>query len=321
MPLTGGEFVTIVDTAKIQQKRHQKVDTSKPTEVPVSISLQTSKGLEILKTAVTVEGEMQADQLVNIEAPGETRYAKDDNQPETLTLNGASIDLTASAKKDRDISVTALRRVDMPALDNGMVNLTVGASSYRFLPHGTQFSEAQTVQIQYNPQAIPEGFSPHDIQTYYFNENENRWVALDKIEVDEASHTIVSTTDHFTDMINAVAKAPDMPETSAMTPTTFSGMSAADPSSQVNLMPAPTANSQGSANISYPLQLPAGRHNMTPSLALNYNSMDKNGMLGMGWHLSLPSVGIDTRWGVPRYDTALETETYTFAGQQLAPKV
>src|SRR5262245_56626272 len=39
----------------------------------------------------------------------------------------------------------------------------------------------------------------------------------------------------------------------------------------------------------------------------------------MGWDLSVPSVTVDTRWGVPRYDGKLETETYLFGGEELTP--
>jgi len=36
--------------------------------------------------------------------------------------------------------------------------------------------------------------------------------------------------------------------------------------------------------------------------------------MGLNWSLSIPSVDIHTGWGVPRYDSSLETETYTLSG-------
>src|SRR5690606_14269310 len=35
--------------------------------------------------------------------------------------------------------------------------------------------------------------------------------------------------------------------------------------------------------------------------------------------LSLPTIEIDTRWGVPRFSASQETETYLFEGEQLSP--
>ena len=58
---------------------------------------------------------------------------------------------------------------------------------------------------------------------------------------------------------------------------------------------------------------------MQPQLAIQYNSSGGNGWLGLGWDLSVPSISIDTRWGVPRYRADKETETYMFNGQQLSP--
>ncbi len=50
---------------------------------------------------------------------------------------------------------------------------------------------------------------------------------------------------------------------------------------------------------------------MQPQLAVQYSSGGGNGWMGLGWDLSTQAVSIDTRWGVPRYDADLETETYT----------
>ena len=77
--------------------------------------------------------------------------------------------------------------------------------------------------------------------------------------------------------------------------------------------------------MSYPIDVPAGRNGMQPQLALTYNSAGGNGWLGVGWDIVTPLIEIDTRWGVPRYDTGQidgtprETETYLLNGEQLAP--
>lgn len=57
---------------------------------------------------------------------------------------------------------------------------------------------------------------------------------------------------------------------------------------------------------------------MTPNLGIQYNSDGGNGWLGEGWNMPVPSITIDTKWGVPRYDTAKETETYLLSGTMLS---
>ena len=42
-------------------------------------------------------------------------------------------------------------------------------------------------------------------------------------------------------------------------------------------------------------------------------------MAWLGWNLSIPSISVETRWGVPRYDPAKESETYLMSGEQLSP--
>ncbi len=81
----------------------------------------------------------------------------------------------------------------------------------------------------------------------------------------------------------------------------------------------PIANAQGSANLTYPLALPPGRGGMEPTVQISYNSEAEGGWLGLGWGLDLPSIGIDTRWGVPTYDAGSETESYLYDGQALFP--
>ena len=86
-------------------------------------------------------------------------------------------------------------------------------------------------------------------------------------------------------------------------PTTISSLKAADPGNKINLIGAPQVNSNGDAKLSYPVELPAGRSGHQPPLAIAYDSSRGNGWLGTGWGLDVPSIDIDTRWGVPRYDT------------------
>src|SRR5204863_4728788 len=62
-----------------------------------------------------------------------------------------------------------------------------------------------------------------------------------------------------------------------------------------------------------------------PQIAVSYSSSGGEGWLGVGWDIPIQAVSIDTRWGVPRYDTGQldgtprETETYVLNGEELTP--
>lgn len=112
---------------------------------------------------------------------------------------------------------------------------------------------------------------------------------------------------------------PDHPEGTSFNPTQIKDIRAADPSSGINLIEAPVADNAGDARLSYPIQVPPGRGGVQPRLALGYSSAGGNGWTGLGWDLPTQAITIDTRWGVPRYDAGLETETYLLNGEQLTP--
>lgn len=220
---------------------------------------------------------------------------------------------------DRRLSVNSLRDIDVPALDFGMTNVTAESEGYRFLPHGDHFAgEGATVKLKYDRTRIPSGYTEDDIRTYYFDTDTRHWVALERVEVDKESACVVSKTTHFTDMINGVIQAPESPETEGFAPTMMNDIKAADPTSKINVIAPPAANNRGTANLQYAIEMPPARNGMVPSLGIQYSSEGGSGWLGEGWNLPVPSITLDTRWGVPRYDTEKETETYLLSGAMLS---
>ncbi|HET7899105.1 MAG TPA: SpvB/TcaC N-terminal domain-containing protein, partial [Flavisolibacter sp.] len=237
-----------------------------------------------------------------------------------MSLLGARLHIPEGAiESARLISITALRTADVPALDPGLVNVTKDYAGYRFLPHGSQFRKAVQVSLAYDETKIPRGYTANDVVSFFFDETTRHWVPLQRDSVDVAGKRILSTTTHFTDMINGVLEVPEAPSTLAYTPNTMSGITYPDAASEIVLIDAPTANNSGSAVLSYPIKLPAGRNGMEPSLAVQYNSDGGSTWMGLGWDLAVSAVSIETRWGVPRYNATQETETYTIDGGQLAP--
>lgn len=222
------------------------------------------------------------------------------------------------AKQDMKITMTNLRHKDLPALDLGMTNVTDGVEGYRFLPHGAHFDgDGAVVSLKYDRTKIPSGYTENDIRTYYFDLDTKHWVALKRDTIDKENNLIVSRTNHFTDMINGVIKAPESPETQGFTPTMMNDLKLADPTAKIQSIAPPTANNRGSANLSYSFEMPPARHGMQPSLGIQYNSDGGTGLLGEGWDLSVPTISVETRWGVPRYDQTKESETYNMDGSML----
>ncbi|HLQ24523.1 MAG TPA: SpvB/TcaC N-terminal domain-containing protein, partial [Acidiferrobacterales bacterium] len=221
---------------------------------------------------------------------------------------------------DTTVTIAPLADENVPALDMGMTNVTKGPRrGYRFLPHGAKFLKNVNVTLPYDKALIPPGHTEDDIKTFYFDDQAGRWIALDGITVDKTNKVINSVTNHFTDMINATVTVPDHPNPTSFNPTSMKDIKVADPGAQINLIEAPRANNTGDARTSYPIEVPPGRQGLQPQLAVQYSSAGGNGWMGMGWDVPMQAITIDTRWGVPRYDAGLETETYMVSGEQLTP--
>ena len=74
----------------------------------------------------------------------------------------------------------------------------------------------------------------------------------------------------------------------------------------------------GTAHLSVPIPLPAGRAGLTPTLALAYDSASGNGPFGLGWSLAVPSIARRTDHRIPTYDD--QTDVFVLSGaEELAP--
>ncbi|HBG69914.1 MAG: hypothetical protein A2W93_14980 [Bacteroidetes bacterium GWF2_43_63] len=239
-----------------------------------------------------------------------------------INLDGFSLSGAAgSVKNQLTLSVTGLRTEDMPMLDADMVNVTALGAGYRCLPHGEHFANGVQLSIKYDSTLIPAGYGPEDIRTFYYDETKMDWSILPIDSVDVENNCILSTTTHFTDFINSILKTPEAPQTEAFTPTSMKDMAYADPLAGITIMGPPSANNTGTANLSYPIQIPAGRQGMQPQLSLSYNNEGGNGILGVGWNLASPAITVETRWGVPTYSDQYESEEYLVNGEQIVELV
>ena len=248
---------------------------------------------------------------------------------DTLRVGRAELAVPRQAMTNgKLLSITPLRKDEIPALPSGMVNVTGGCDTlltqndsvagYRFLPHGEHFvHQMASVSVPYDSTLIPKGYTVDDIHTYYYDEVHHQWTILKKQGIDTLRAVAMAETSHFTDIINGIIKVPESPETQNYVPTSINELKAADPTAGIQQIEAPTTNQNGTANLSYPFETPAGRGGIGVGAGLQYSSDGGSSFAGYGWNLPVQSIDIETRWGVPRFDETYESESYLFMGQQL----
>jgi YD repeat-containing protein len=222
-----------------------------------------------------------------------------------------------SVEANTHLSVTGLDAGELPDMAPWLINVTGPFAGYRLLPHTDSFPGELKLHIPYDSLKIPAGYSASDVRTYYYHEVQQKWLLVPYDSLDADAGLVISRTDHFTDFVNAIIQTPEAPQTNAYTPTMMSDIEFANPFDGYNVISPPSSNNHGTANLQFPIQIPAGRQGMQPQLAIAYNSEGGNGWLGVGWDLKLPSVSVETRWGVPRYSAVDETESYLLSGEQL----
>ena len=87
-----------------------------------------------------------------------------------------------------------LTPVQLPPLDAGMVNVTGGfdgnaqTAGYRVNPRSGEFA----IAVPYDPSLLPQGFTEDDIQTYVYDRQYHRWVAIQRDSVNEAELLVCS---------------------------------------------------------------------------------------------------------------------------------
>lgn len=290
---------------------------------PGSGMLQPSGLWILILTGVLLTISSSGGQESKVQPPTKVKI-KQKNDPagsQLVTHDGATLVIgNAALNGDFDLETQSLEARELPRLDPGLTNVTRGPrSGYRMLPHGMKFKKDISITLPFDPTQVPAGSGPEDVRTYFFDEGAGQWTALPTVRVDMTAGTVTSLTSHFTDFINGVITLPDQPGVASFNPTDMKELLSMSPGAGIPLIAPPVPNHTGSNSLSYPIEVPPGRLGMQPQISLNYSSSGGNGWLGLGWDLGQGGIGIDTRWGVPRYDPALETETYTLGGEQLAP--
>ena len=72
----------------------------------------------------------------------------------------------------------------------------------------------------------------------------------------------------------------------------------------------------GTGSMTVPIPTSPGRSGFGPQLSLSYDSGAGNGIFGMGWNLSLPSITRKTDKGLPRYWDSEESDVFILSGAE-----
>ncbi len=225
-------------------------------------------------------------------------------------------------EKEATLLLEGLQFKDVIPLNMDVDPLTSG----KYLGYGLQLKNQKTqgqlkVHLGYDLSKIPSGYGPKDVRTFAYNRIKREWEVLVVDSLDVKNNVVISKYSGDTDYVNGVIKVPEMAETSSFTPTMIADMEYANPAAGIVNIAPPSANNTGTVSTGFPIKLPTGRNGMQPNLNVTYNSEGGNGWMGLGWNLQLPAITLDTRWGVPRFDEAYETEIYQLNGEQLVLKV
>ena len=149
-----------------------------------------------------------------IDIPGDVKVNIHQGKSMLLEMEGVSLSASDSAiVRKGTYTVSALTKEELPPLSDEVVNVTFGCGDgYRFLPNGEHFKPYAELRMAYDESKLPHGYTPDDIYTSYYDEEKKSWVRLFRKEVDTVNKEIVSLTTHFTDFINEILKAPEMPD-------------------------------------------------------------------------------------------------------------
>src|SRR5580765_6556160 len=145
-------------------------------------------------------------------------------------------------------------------------------------------------------------YAAKNIITYYSNKTEHTEIA-NRNSVNAPNKGIITAV-HVSDEVDRPATI-ESPGKESYSGNSTPDVKMADPGEEITLIEPPSANQMGNAVMTFPIKLPAGRNKMEPQLTIQYNSDGGNGWLGLDWNLQTDAIMIETRWGVPRYNSSL----------------
>jgi len=288
----------------------------------IEVELRDGEENILYKKTHKIKKKEEAGYKVSFTAPYTIHKIEEDEEGK-YSFNLEDVDLTVYDKDYGNasaITVQKLRNTEIVPLGTDIINVTGGKSAFRFFPEGAKFDSLAKLTIKYDKALLPKGYSEEEIRVLYFDIDKRKWVAIKTDSIHKEEQRIVALTDHFTDYIAGIIQAPDSPETNSFTPTSITDIKVADPTANIMQVQPPSANQKGDGTTDFPIALPPGRNGMQPSLSVSYNNNGGSGTAGYGWEIPVQYITVDTRFGVPEYNTTRETESYLLNGEELMLK-
>ncbi|MBA3900291.1 MAG: hypothetical protein H0X62_08810, partial [Bacteroidetes bacterium] len=164
---------------------------------------------------------------------------KGDNTIKSFNFYASSIKISDESALNAfgSFTVKGINFKDVKPLNHDLLNITAGQfEAYRIEVAEIVDSSSFSIQLAYDVDKIPSGYTYKDIRTFYFDELDKSWKALPLTEIQSAENKVISkllNTGNETDYINGIIKAPEHPETSNFIPTAMNDIEFANPSAGV----------------------------------------------------------------------------------------
>lgn len=196
-----------------------------------------------------------------------------------------------------------------------ILNVSVRCSSFSILS-----TDAVKVEIPYDAEAIPDGVSEQEVQLYRIAGTGPMAPIESHIDT-ENKKTVATLSEQAGRYFNGVVKSGERPDKPplALSGKTLEDLQEANPVAGLPIISKPQATPTGDLRLTYPLEFPGARQNLMPAAKIEYSAQSPSGNIANGWSLSVPTISVETRWGVPLFDEKYETETYLYNGEQLVP--
>ena len=125
----------------------------------------------------------------------ETTTLKSADNDLSLVIPEGTVGQTADGDRLAKVSITKVIGPPAPPEDNDFIGLT-----YDLEPDGATFDPPITITFTYNPNWIPSGLGPENLDLRYYDEDTKTWIPLDPkdITIDPNTNTISAQISHFT---------------------------------------------------------------------------------------------------------------------------
>lgn len=230
----------------------------------------------------------------------------------TLTVNLRCIQTQELGKVELEGSTTFFRFT--------VENVTKDCPGFEI--HAT-FDSPSEPESTYQIGITTSGVSPQaatDPAVFIFNSVTGNWAeAQGGGKPSEPGEAFATLTESYNKVIAGVISYPDVlgQNPTSLTPESLlTAIDSPDPTSGFRRINPPSANSQGTVSLDFPLMLRPAR-SPSPEIKINYSSTRGIGLLGQGWDVSISEIAVETV--SPVFSTQIETEDYVFNGHLLFP--